>query len=175
MAQCHRVIHGPSRTCLLGFSDENGVYRYLSAHLPKERRRLRHLGRFWALLFPLFCCSTALSQPHQALPDVVGAAVPLYPPIARAANVQGPVVLEVTAEGGRVQSTKVVTGPPLLSRAAESNLSTWQLVSMPSQTFVVTYTYKLSKRCKGKPSVSAEFPRSITVCSVPRPPLYSLP
>jgi hypothetical protein len=156
-------------------NDENRVYRYLSAHLHKERRRLRHLGKFWTLLFVLFCCSPALSQQSQALPDVVGAAVPLYPPIARAANVQGRVVLEVTAEGGRIQSTKVVSGPLMLSRVAESNLSTWQLVSMPSQTFVVTYTYRLSKRCKGKPRVSADFPRSISVCSVPRPPLYSLP
>jgi hypothetical protein len=151
------------------------IYRYLSADPPKDRRRLRQLGKFWAFLCIFFCCSTALSQQPPNLPDVVGAAVPLYPPIARAANVQGRVVLRVTADGGRVQSTKVVSGPMLLSRVAESNLSTWQLVSMPSQTFVVTYTYKLSKRCKGKPSVSADFPRSITVCSAPRPPLYSLP
>lgn len=71
---------------------------------------MRCLGRTWVWLFMLACCSTTHSQRPQALPDLVGAAVPLYPPIARAANVQGRVVLEVTAEAGKVQSTKVVSG-----------------------------------------------------------------
>ncbi len=63
----------------------------------------------------------------------------------------------------------------MLSRAAESNLGSWELFSMPAQTFVVTYSYKLSERCKGNPSIVADFPTRVVVCSKPRPPLYSLP
>src|ERR1700733_12158070 len=115
------------------------------------------------LFISLFvCCGTVLSQQPKGLPDVIGEAVPLYPPIARAANLQGSVVLTVTVEAGRVQSTKLVSGHPILSQAAESNLETWGLVSMPTQTFVVTYSYKLSERCKGKPTVTANFPTGAT-------------
>jgi outer membrane biosynthesis protein TonB len=123
--------------------------------------RERPVLRICLFISLLVCYSTALSQQPQALPDVIGAAVPLYPPIARAANLQGTVVLSVTVEGGRVQSTKLVSGHPLLSRAAESNLGTWELVSMPAKTFAVTYSYKLSERCKGKPTITANFPTEV--------------
>jgi len=115
--------------------------------------------------------SLALSQRSGSLPDVIGADVPLYPPIARAAKVQGTVVLTVVVDGGKVQSTKVMSGPPLLSEAAESNLKTWKLVPMAAQTFAVSFHYKLSDRCKGRPSVIADFPTGVTVCSTTSPPL----
>lgn len=116
--------------------------------------------------------SIAESQQPSSLPDVISAAVPLYPPLARAARLQGAVVLTVEVEGGKVQSTRIVSGHPMLSRAAESNLATWKLVSMPAKTFSVTYRYKLSNRCKGKPSMTADFPTEVTVCSKPSPPIY---
>lgn len=42
---------------------------------------------------------------------VIGAAVPLYPPLARAAKVQGDVTLEATAEDGSILAVKIVSGP----------------------------------------------------------------
>jgi TonB family protein len=117
-------------------------------------------------------CSLAMSQQSSNLPDVLGASVPLYPPLARAAKVQGTVLLTVVVEGGKVRSTKVVSGHPMLSQAAESNLETWKLVSMPTQTFTVTYLYKLSDRCKGRPSISTNFPTEVMVCSKTSPPIY---
>ena len=117
-------------------------------------------------------CSSALSQRANVLPDVLAAAVPLYPPLARAAQVQGTVVVKVVVEGGKVQSTKVVSGHPMLSDAAKSNLATWKLFPLPAQTFAVTYHYELNDRCKEKPSVTADFPTEVTVCSKTTPPFY---
>jgi hypothetical protein len=123
------------------------------------------------LLSMVAYCSLAVSQHSSNLPDVIGAAVPLYPPLARAAKVQGTVILTVLVEGGKVQATKLVSGHPMLSQAAQSNLETWKLVSMPARTFSVTYLYKLNDRCKGSPSITANFPTEVTVCSKTSPPI----
>jgi protein TonB len=44
---------------------------------------------------------------------------PVYPSIARAAGVQGAVVLQATiSTAGRIESLHVVSGPPMLRQAA---------------------------------------------------------
>jgi TonB family protein len=54
-------------------------------------------------------------------------AVPLvYPPIAKAAQVQGTVVVEVTVDdAGKVKTTKVLSGPPMLLQAAVDCVKQW--------------------------------------------------
>jgi len=51
---------------------------------------------------------------------------PTYPPLARAARVQGTVILQVVVdESGRVRETKVISGHPLLTQAAVDAVTQW--------------------------------------------------
>jgi TonB family protein len=51
---------------------------------------------------------------------------PVYPPIAKAARIGGTVVLEVRVSvDGKVESTKVVSGPPMLQQAAIDCVKQW--------------------------------------------------
>ena len=115
--------------------------------------------------------SDAQSPVGSGLPTVTGAAVPLYPPIARAASVQGIVVLLATSSGDKVESTKVLSGHPLLAKAAESNIRTWTFIGKPPQSMKVIYRYEISEECGGDPSVKLDFPSEATVCTKPSPPL----
>jgi hypothetical protein len=113
------------------------------------------------------------SPPPQVLtPTVVVAEVPFYPPIGRAASLQGVVLLEVTTEGDKADSIKILRGPKLLADAAISNLRSWRFVGKPPETFQVTYHYRLSTACKGNPAVNLNLPSEVSVCSQPRPPIY---
>jgi protein TonB len=52
---------------------------------------------------------------------------PVYPPLARIARVQGAVVLEaVINKEGEIDNLRVITGPPLLVRAAIDAVSQWR-------------------------------------------------
>ena len=51
---------------------------------------------------------------------------PLYPPIAKAAQIQGTVVFEVrVGTTGRIESMKVISGPAMLQQAAMDSLKQW--------------------------------------------------
>jgi protein TonB len=52
---------------------------------------------------------------------------PTYPPLAKAARVQGTVKFEaVIAKDGTIQNLKVISGPPLLVNAALEAVRQWQ-------------------------------------------------
>jgi hypothetical protein len=115
--------------------------------------------------------SDVQSLVESGLPTVTGATVPLYPPIARAASLQGIVVLLATTSGEKVESTKVLSGHPLLVQAAESNIRTWTFVGKPPQSIKVIYRHEISEKCEGDPSVKLDFPSEATICTKPSPPL----
>jgi protein TonB len=53
--------------------------------------------------------------------------VPLYPPIAKAARVQGTVQLQATiSKTGAIENLKVVGGPAMLQQAALDAVRTWR-------------------------------------------------
>jgi protein TonB len=52
---------------------------------------------------------------------------PIYPPIAKAARVQGTVVLQATiSKTGAIENLKVVSGPAMLQQAALEAVRTWR-------------------------------------------------
>jgi protein TonB len=52
---------------------------------------------------------------------------PIYPPIAKAARVQGTVVLQATiSKTGTIENLKVVSGPAMLTQAALDAVRTWR-------------------------------------------------
>jgi len=105
-----------------------------------------------------------------ALPMVTGAKVPFYPPLARAANVQGVVHVKVTTDGHRVIATHVEDGHKLLASAAEENARTWEFATHDPTTFTVTYHYKLDAKLKGdpdNPTVILRLPTEVEISRVP--------
>jgi protein TonB len=52
---------------------------------------------------------------------------PTYPPLAKTARIQGPVVLEaVISKAGAIENLRVISGPPLLVKAALEAVSEWR-------------------------------------------------
>ena len=52
---------------------------------------------------------------------------PTYPPLAKTARIQGPVVLEaVISKAGAIENLRVISGPPLLIKAALDAVSEWR-------------------------------------------------
>jgi len=113
-------------------------------------------------------------EPSVTLPTVAGAAVPLYPPLARAANVQGVVHVKIKTDGHRVIATHAEDGHKLLATAAEENARTWQFSTHEPTTFTVTYHYNLDAKLKGNPNnptVILRLPIDVDVSTLPMPPL----
>jgi outer membrane biosynthesis protein TonB len=96
--------------------------------------------------------------------------VPIYPPLARAAHVEGTVHIKITTDGQRVIGTHVEDGHKLLAAAAEENAKSWQFTANGPATFIVTYRYKLVPGLKGDPSspaITLRLPNEVQVSTVP--------
>ena len=60
---------------------------------------------------------------------------PIYPELARRMNVSGKVKIEVVVTpDGRVKSTRVVGGHPLLVQACQDAVKEWRFVPAPEET-----------------------------------------
>ena len=60
---------------------------------------------------------------------------PLYPELAKRMNVAGKVKIEVViTPDGRVKSTRVVGGHPLLVQACQDAVKEWKFVAAPEET-----------------------------------------
>jgi len=109
---------------------------------------------------------------------VASAQVPLYPPVARLANVEGVVHLKVTTDGHHVVSTQVEDGHRLLAALAEENVRTWQFSLHEPTTFTVTYVYKLVTKWEGdpnNPAVILRFPTNVEVSTRRWPGTVDMP
>jgi len=116
------------------------------------------------------------APPSHPLPYVSSMAVPFYPPIARAANMQGIVHIRVTTNGSRVVATHVEDGPKLLADGAEKNVKTWEFAGDHAATFSVAYTFRFAKNPTHgfiRETVVLRLPTQIEVMSPPNPPLDS--
>lgn len=134
----------------------------------------RDSNRLGVTLVILWALTVMAQEPKLALPAVAGAAVPLCPPLARAAKVQGVVHLKITTDGRRVIATHVEDGHKLLATAAEENARTWQFATHEPTTFTATYYYKLDANLKGNPNNSTvllRLPTEIEISILPMPPL----
>jgi len=122
---------------------------------------------FWAF-------AVTAQQPKIALPKLAGAAVPLYPPLARQTRVQGVVHLKITTDGNGVATVDVLDGHKLLADAAKENALTWKFTLHEPATFTVTYRYKLDPKRRGDvddPTVLLRYPTEIEISTAPAPPL----
>ena len=121
------------------------------------------------LLSTLASCAEEIAMRH-----LVGLE---YPPIAAQAQIQGRVVVKCTLRAdGRVQSTEVLTGHPVLSKAARENASKWTFRRpegpRPEPVVVtLTYAFRLEGVCDA-PNCTSMFsfdaPDSVTVVTQAR-------
>ena len=59
--------------------------------------------------------------------NLLAKTVPQYPAIAKAARIQGTVVLQATiAKDGTIQNLRVINGPPMLQQAAIDAVRSWR-------------------------------------------------
>ncbi len=109
-------------------------------------------------------------QARVALPTVAAAAVPLYPPLARMARIEGTVHVKVTTDGHKVIATQPEDGHKMLAAAAESNAKTWEFATHEPTTFTVTYQYKIVAEPKENPygpTVILRLPTQVEVMTTP--------
>jgi TonB family protein len=111
---------------------------------------------------------------HASEPILTRADLPLYPPIARTARVQGVVEVEFNVLDGRVTSARIVRGAsPILDRAALENVRTWQFIEGTSGIWKTIYTYKLEDDEVAEatnPRVEAHPPGHMTIIAKPTKP-----
>jgi hypothetical protein len=120
----------------------------------------------------------AAQKPEVALPMLAAAQVPLYPPVARVANVEGVVHVKVTTDGHRVTNAEVLDGHKLLAESAEKNVRTWEFATHEPTTFTVTYSYKLVtnlKAVQNNPRVVLQLPTRVEVDALRWPGTVDLP
>ena len=92
-----------------------------------------------SVVLAAFLATAAAQEPKAVLPMVAGGAVPLYPPLARAAKVQGVVHLKVVTDGIRVVTAQAKDGNRLLAAASAENARTCQFSKHEPMSFTVTY------------------------------------
>jgi protein TonB len=60
-------------------------------------------------------------------PKLLASVAAVYPPLARAQRVQGDVVIDALIDtSGKVSTTKIITGHPLLQNAAADSVRLWK-------------------------------------------------
>jgi TonB family protein len=118
--------------------------------------------------------STAASVAQQlteSLPVVTAASVPLYPPLARQAHIEGEVRLEISTDGDRISNVDIVSGQRMLAEATKENVNTWRFRPHTRTRFVVTFRYRLlpvpeESRCSAtnaNSNVALKLPKEVDV------------
>ncbi len=110
------------------------------------------IAGLWAAILLTVSASgqTAPNTVASAVPILQGAALPTYPPIAKAAHVTGKVIVRVTVKDGLMVQTDVLSQPAvasggrLLVSPTLENLKTWRFAAGVTGAFTVTYTYEIS-------------------------------
>ncbi|MBB5061364.1 hypothetical protein HDF16_006100 [Granulicella aggregans] len=114
------------------------------------------LNSLFVLLFALPL--SGQTGPTVAVPILQDAAMPKYPPIARAAHVTGQVTIRATVEHGLVVRTEILSQPNatqgqrLLETPTVENLETWRFSTQTAGAFTVTYTYAISGGVVNEPA-----------------------
>lgn len=103
-----------------------------------------------ALLLVGGSCAQAAGKSHPTNIVVTKLATPTYPPIARAARIEGDVTLRlVVRPDGSVESADVVSGHPMLKQAAWDSASRSQFACLQCgsrTTYSLTYRFTVAPR-----------------------------
>jgi TonB family protein len=123
------------------------------------------------LLFSLSLDDTTTRKPVATRVESIG-----YPEVARDAQIQGAVNVEISiSSDGGVSSANAISGHPLLKQAAEQNIKSWRFdsSSVGSRKLTVTYEFILElPKTNHRPDSRNifELPAKVTVTSNFREP-----
>jgi TonB family protein len=96
------------------------------------------------LIFVVLLLSSTLTCFGQENAYVLALESPEYPVLARQAQIEGAVRVEVVVgEDGHVVSAKAISGHRLLRQEAEENLKTWTFTSGTRREFEINYEFQL--------------------------------
>ena len=88
------------------------------------------LGAAVSVVSPL-----AAQQSSEANRKILNRVTPIYPDLARRMQISGTVKIEATVgPNGKVKSTKVIGGSPVLTKAALDAIEAWKWSSTPSES-----------------------------------------
>jgi Gram-negative bacterial TonB protein C-terminal len=125
-------------------------------------KSLRMMFLSWFLISEIAAQTDAPTKP-----TVTGFDCPKYPKDAASMCLSGMVKLQVTTDGHQVVGVKVVSGHPVLARAAIKNVQTWKFAETSPTTFAVTYVHTEEGFYKPDPVTKCpakmDFPASVTV------------
>jgi hypothetical protein len=121
-----------------------------------------------SIVLASFLATVGGQQSKAVLPMIAGGAIPLYPPLARAARVEGVIRLQVVTDGTKVVTAQAEGGNRLLVVASEENVRTWQFTKHDPTSFTVTYKYRIdAKADPNNPTVTLRFPSEVDVSIAP--------
>ena len=152
------------------------VYRFDEAEgeCNDDRRSLFQL-KYGNLAMVTACHAKGRSaMPLNQQPWIADYGVAVYPPIAASARIRGIAVLELTLRrDGRVASTRLLAGPPIISDAAVKHAGTWRLTSPETlpRAHIVVYEFSFDYEACDHDHQSSAFWRTdaqtvhVAVCS----------
>jgi hypothetical protein len=129
-------------------------------------------------------CTAQIRSPKEkaAVPLLVNADLPRYPPIAKAADLTGTIQLRANVKDGKVVEAEVLSqhlqsrgavlksGSPYLALPTIENLKTWRFGASVNENLVVTYTYEISgSETEGPTNPKIEILPSLDVHITARP------
>jgi hypothetical protein len=107
------------------------------------------------------------SPPKNIVPEVVAAAVPLYPRKALRAHITGTVLVDVEVRKGKVTHTEVTSAVDReLDPYVIENIATWKFKDDVDTTFKTTYSFMLELRKIGSdqnPRIELHLPLSVKI------------
>jgi outer membrane biosynthesis protein TonB len=71
---------------------------------------------------------------------------PTYPPLARTAHIVGALMVQVTVKEGKVVTTKVKSGPPMLAAATIKNIQSWRFYQPVNAAFITKFVYQIEEK-----------------------------
>lgn len=96
--------------------------------------------------------------------------IPFYPNLARTARISGVVQVEITVIEGKVASTKVKSGPPILASATVENILTWRFFPLVNGIITTKFIYQLETTellDPQNPRVELQLPFFVKITAVP--------
>lgn len=129
----------------------------------------------WCAGLAFLCCGgVGIAQTLQPQDLVVAAEIPIYPPTAVAARIDGTVVAAIKVSKGVVVEADIVSGPLVLASSVKRNLLTWRFDANVYGTQRVVYVFELSKTVvlrPENPEIELRLPSSVKLVAKPVQPV----
>ena len=106
-------------------------------------------------------------------PVIVHADLPLYPAVALAAHLSGPVDVTVRIENGTVIDARASGGTPFLEEPSLKNARSWRFQGDTNGVLHIRYVYRISGKPEvdpGSASIRIRLPNEVLITSKPVKP-----